>query len=297
MKYYLGIDGGGTKTVAAVSDEKGNILTKKTGKSINFYSVGMNNARKHLSDMIAEICNELGVSEFSGVFIGCSALDDKADDTLVNELCSGVVPSDSIVMHSDVYIALKSVSDAKCPCAAICGTGSMAIAEDSDSVSYVTGGWGHIIGDEGSAYSIALNALKLCCRNRDAENKTALVECACKHFGVADFRQIIDIIYSPDTTKDVIALFAEKVGILANDGVSAAAEIIRTEAELFADTVITLVNKADCDVVCLFGSVFKHNELFTAAFSEKVKKYCSKTHIRMSEIPAEESAVKLAREL
>ena len=44
MKYYLGIDGGGTRTTAAVSDENGNVLFKAVGKSINFYSVGFEKA-------------------------------------------------------------------------------------------------------------------------------------------------------------------------------------------------------------------------------------------------------------
>ena len=55
MKYYLGIDGGGTKTVAAVSDENGNILLMQEGKSINFYSVGMESARFNLETVLVEI--------------------------------------------------------------------------------------------------------------------------------------------------------------------------------------------------------------------------------------------------
>ena len=52
MKYYLGIDGGGTKTTAAVSDENSNIITKATGKTINFYSVGMEASRRNLKEAI-----------------------------------------------------------------------------------------------------------------------------------------------------------------------------------------------------------------------------------------------------
>ena len=55
MKYFLGIDGGGTKTTAAVSDENGNIVLKSVGKTINFYSVGMKKARSNLSDIIRSV--------------------------------------------------------------------------------------------------------------------------------------------------------------------------------------------------------------------------------------------------
>ena len=297
MKYFLGIDGGGTKTVVAVSDENGKILMKKTGKSINFYSVGMDTARKNLGAVIDEISNKLCAESFSGVFIGCSALDNEADTKLVSELTDGVINAEKIKIHSDVYIALKSVEGAECPCAAICGTGSMAAALDKDGNTLIAGGWGHIIGDEGSAYAIALNALKQCCVMSDNGIKTPLLVCAEKHFGVSDFRKVIDIIYSPETTKDVIALFAEKVGALASDGDTDAVGIIKTQAELFADTVLTLIVRADCDVVGLSGSVFKKNELFTDTFSEKLKKHYPRISVKTADIPAEESALKLAREL
>ena len=297
MKFFLGIDGGGTKTVVAVSDENGNIQMKKTGKSINFYSVGMDIARKNLGTVIDDICNELHAESFSGVFIGCSALDNEADAKLVSELTDGVINAEKIKIHSDVYIALKSVEDAECPCAAICGTGSMAAALDKDGNTLIAGGWGHIIGDEGSAYAIALDSLKMCCGMSDKGIKTQLLKSAEKHFGISDFRKIIDIIYSSETTKDVVALFAEKVGDLASDGDADAVGIIKNQAELFADTVLTLVEKADCDIVGLFGSVFKHNKLFTDTFSEKLNKYYPQIKVKPADIPAEESALKLAREL
>ena len=297
MKYYLGIDGGGTKTVVAVSDENGKILMKKTGRSINFYSVGMETARKNLGSVIDEIRSELKADMFSGVFIGCSALDGEADDKLTADLCDGVINAEKIKIHSDVYIALRSVGNAVCPCAAICGTGSMAIAQDTDGNTHIAGGWGHIIGDEGSAYAIALNALKQCCYMCDKGQKTPLLEMAEKHFGISDFRSVIDIIYSPETTKDKVALFAEKVGDLSAQGDADATEIIKTQAELFADTVLTLFGRVNCDVIGLCGSVFKYNEIFTAAFSEKIRKYYPQTEIKLADIPAEESALMLAREL
>ena len=55
MKYYLGIDGGGTRTTAAVSDESGKIIIKKQGKTINYYSAGMETARNNLDSLINEI--------------------------------------------------------------------------------------------------------------------------------------------------------------------------------------------------------------------------------------------------
>ena len=298
MKYYLGIDGGGTRTTAAVSDEKGSILLKVTGKTINFYSVGMETARANLAALMQSIENKLGKISFSGAFIGCSALDDEADEELTRKLCGGVINAQKLKIHSDVYIALKAVGEAVCPCAAICGTGSMAIAEDENGNTQITGGWGHTVGDEGSALGISLRALRICCQLCDRGEASPLLESANAFFGVDDFRKAIDIIYSPETTKDVLAGFAEQVGKLAAKGDKTALAIISTEAELFAETVLILLDRVKkCTVLGLYGGVFQHNESFVKTFSKKIKAEYPDITIRLLNMPPEESAIELARNL
>lgn len=298
MKYYLGIDGGGTRTTAAVSDENGNILLKEAGKTINFYSVGMKSARANLSAIIELIEEKLGKICFSGAFIGCSALDDEADEELTAKLCNGVINTEKIKIHSDVYIALKAVGEAVCPCAAICGTGSMAIAEDENGNTQITGGWGHTVGDEGSALAISLRALNLCCRLCDRGEASPLLDSANIFFGVDDFRKAIDKIYSPETTKDVLAGFAADVGRLASNGDKTALSIIATEAENFADTVLILLDKVrNCSVLGLYGGVFQNNKSFVKTFSDKIKAVYPDLTIKLLDIPPEESALELARKL
>ena len=298
MKYYLGIDGGGTRTTAAVSDENGIILLKQVGKTINFYSVGIESARANLYAIVESIKEKLGEITFEGAFIGCSALDNEADEELTQKLCSGVIAAKKLKIHSDVYIALKAVGDVFCPCAAICGTGSMAIAEDENGNTQITGGWGHTVGDEGSALGIALRALKLCCQLCDKGEKSALLDSANAFFGVEDFRKAIDIIYSPETTKDVLAGFAAEVGKLAARGDNTSIDIISREAELFAETVLILLDRVKkCSVLGLYGGVFQHNESFVRTFSEKIKTEYPAIIIKMLDMPPEESALELARKL
>ena len=92
--YYLGIDGGGSRTTAALADKDGNVILRATGESINFYSVGMENARNNLSDVINKIYTSIGESKFYAAFIGCSALDDEADTETVEALCGGIIDAD-----------------------------------------------------------------------------------------------------------------------------------------------------------------------------------------------------------
>ncbi len=295
MKYYLGIDGGGTRTTAAVSDENGKVILKAVGKTINFYAVGMENSRKNLSDIIEEIKSSLGNITFAAAFIGCSALDNEADEATVNALCGGIIDAEKTAMNSDVYVALKSSGG---NCVAVCGTGSMAVGEKADGSIAVKGGWGHIIGDEGSAYSIAVNALRICCIMCDKGERTPLLESAESYFRVDDFRKAIDIIYSDDTAKDTVAGFAANVGKLAESGCKDSERIILAEARAYADTVASLIEELEeCALLSLYGGVFQHNPMFRAEFENQIIIKFPDIKIKILDMPPEEGALKAAREM
>lgn len=295
MKYYLGIDGGGTRTTAVVSDENGKVIVKSVGKSINFYSVGMEKARENLTNVINDIYKNIGEIEFEGAFIGCSALDNEADVETINNLCNGIIKSKKLGMNSDVYVALASSGEDECRVVAICGTGSIVTGIDENGIVKTKGGWGHIFGDEGSAYSIAVNSLKACAMLYDEGQITPLVKAAQDYFGVDDLRKAIDKIYSPETTKDVLAGFSQKVGEIAN-GDFVAKTVILNEAHYFSKTVLAFLNEMkNCTLLSLYGGVFQNNELFRNSFIEDIKEFHSDLKIELLTLPPEESALKIAR--
>ena len=297
MKYYLGIDGGGTKTTAVVSDEKGNILLKSKGKTINFYSVGMSTAKENLRFVIDEIYSSLGQIEFDGAFIGCSALDNEAEECVINDLCGGVINAKKIGMNSDAFVALNAC-DGELPCVAICGTGSMAIGKTENGEIKVKGGWGHIIGDEGSAYSISANALRGCCIITDMNKSYPLTEEAKKFFGVDDFRKAINVIYSENTTKDVLASFAQVVSALADNDDFVSKTVIQNEAHGFSKTVLMLLlEMKKCTGLYLYGGVFENSKFFNKVFTEDIKEVYPDLKIEFLKLSAAEGAVKVARKL
>lgn len=296
MAYYFGVDGGGTKTTAAVSDEKGNIVYKAVGKTINFYSVGMKKATENLSEIMGDIYNQLGNIVFENAFIGCSALDNRADYELTKNLCKSV-NAKNITMDSDAYVALFSGDETLARCVLICGTGSMVIGFDGEK-TIVKGGWGHIIGDGGSAYSIAVNGLSEAVNLFD-ENKLdmPLVKSAQRFFNTDDLRKIIDIIYNENTTKDIIAGFAKNVSAEAEKGDETAFKIIKAECNKLLRTVYSLINEMkSCEILYLYGGVFQNNafvkEYFVKAFNDKYPSIKAE----MLTLPPDEGALKLARE-
>ncbi len=298
MVYYLGIDGGGTRTTAAVSDESGKVIYKSIGKTINFYSVGMEKARENLAEIIADVYGNIGNITFKCAFVGCSALDGEADEELTEALCGGIIKSEKTAMNSDAHVALFS-SDFDVPrCVVICGTGSMILGLDCENNIIVKGGWGHIIGDGGSGYSIAVNALAEAVNLFD-ENKTdePLVKCAQEFFKVENLRGIIDSVYSDETTKDVLAEFAKSVSAECEKGDNRCIEILSAECDKLLRTVCSLLDEMkECEVVLLYGGVFKNNRIFNEMFTERLSEIYPHIHIEFLSVAPEDGALKIARE-
>ncbi len=295
MKYYMGIDGGGTYTKAIVADEKGVVLCNAEGGSINYYAIGMDESRKNLQSIVDLITRELGVITFEEVFIGCSALDNEADSETINALCGGIINAREIGMNSDVYVGFVASG---CDSIAICGTGSMAMGKSGDGQLVVKGGWGHILGDEGSAYSIALGAIKHSCYCADHGYDDIFASALNKYFNITSTRQIIDVVYSENTKKDFIAGYGAEVGKLADNGDLIAVDIIEGEAFRFADTVLSLLDETgNVGTLALYGGVFANCKTFKDCFCENIVFHFPEIKIEMLTASPEQGALNIARGL
>lgn len=295
-KYYLGVDGGGTKTTVAVGDESGNILCKVQGKTVNFYGVGMLRARENFKNILKEVAEKIGVTHFENVVIGSSALSERADKELTDDFCGGVVLAEKIVMDSDLFVALQSAKGEAPKAVVVSGTGSMAALLKADGSVITAGGWGHIIGDEGSGYGIAVNALKRCCKLFDCEHGDfAVVKSACDFFGVSSFSDIIPVLYAENFSKDKIAAFSVNVEKLACEGDVPANGVLKEECEaLFNTAAVLLAKDKNVKDVSLYGGVFEHSDLFRLYFTELMKKCFPQISITFLSVPPEEGALQYA---
>ncbi len=299
MKYYLGIDGGGTRTTASVCDKNGALVCKVEGKTINFYSVGMETARKNLSEIMTDIYKNIGEVTFKNAFIGCSALDNRADEDTTTTLCGGVIRSENITMDSDTYVALFSGDCSVSRGVVICGTGSMVTGIDENNNIYTKGGWGHILGDGGSAYSIAVEGLKEAVNLFDENDfNSPLVKSAQCFFKNDDLRKIIDVIYNENTTKDIIADFAKCVSLEAEKGDTVSTDIIKNECNKLLRTVYSLLcEMKSCEILYLYGGVFQNNSLFRDCFIKTLKEKYPSVKAELLTLPPDEGALKLAMKI
>ena len=280
MKYYLGIDGGGTKTTAVICDENCNFISSFVGESINFNSVGTETARKNLKAIAKGVLADRNI-RLSAVFIGMSAISERADESLTKELCNGIFDCDNITMDSDVFIGIEAMRCDGAAAMVISGTGSMAAGRLSDGTVIHTGGWGYILGDEGSGYAMALDAIKAgICASEGSGHPTSLTQAVLDYFKISDMQELIDIFYDPPLPRSEIAKFAPDFIKCVKNADPTATDILNSHAKKLADTVSALLARMpEGTPLGLWGGIMLNCTEFREEFSAHIKQRFPGTNI------------------
>lgn len=273
--YFLGIDGGGTKTTCLVCDEGLNEIFRTVGSSINFYSEGLENARRNMKEMLCVIDENTGISHFDGVCVGSSALFSEADEKTLSDFCDGVFSCEKIIMNSDLFIALKATEKRNCA-VVIAGTGSMAAGFNENGEIITRGGFGYILGDEGSGYRIALDGIHSAVRSLDETGEyTVLGEMLLSFADVKTKEELVDKFYSPEKDRKSIAAFTRFVDDAAENGDRVALNILEKQCELLWSTVNALLREMpEKPFIALYGGVFQHSEIFASRFRQLSEGLC-----------------------
>jgi glucosamine kinase len=182
MAYYLGIDGGGTKTRCVLGDETMVLATAMSGGS-NIVRLGETQAREALHTGVRQVCATANISpaQIRAICIGAAGADRpemaaKIRRILV-ELISETAPETAlpkIEVVGDMTIALEAAFGAGPGVIVIAGTGSIAYGRDADGRTARAGGWGFAISDEGSGHWIGRRAISAILSAHDQGLETAL---------------------------------------------------------------------------------------------------------------------------
>ena len=292
MRYYLGIDGGGTKTVAIICDENGDLVSRYVGKSINYNSVGTDTARANLKDTVDGVLEGKNIT-LSSAFIGMPALSSRAEDSFTKDFCEGIIDCPKIAMDSDVYIGLEAMKTEGASAMVVSGTGSMAVGRLEDGTVIFKGGWGYILGDEGSGYALALDAVKAAiCGAEGSAEKTVLTEKVLEHFKVSDIYSLIDIFYDPPIENSAVAKLTPVLFESAENGDKVANEIIDRHAKLLASTVCALLSEMPCGTpLGMWGGILVNCGMFRERLVALINEKYPQTSVKILEYPPEYGAV------
>ncbi len=282
--YYIGADGGGTRTTAVLMTEKGEIKKVLRGKGLNYHAIGMEKAQMHLKELVDEITIGLENTDTVKIGVGMSALDDLPTEKQLSDFAGNVFSKDDMFLHSDAYMALMAATLGESGALVICGTGSMAVYADETLKQTPAGGWGYLLGDYGSSYQLAIDGIKAAIRAFEETGKsTCLADAMMKRFSLSAPRQLIDYVYAPSTVPSDIAKFAIDVLNAARDGDPVAMDIVKEHFDILSRIVDSLTKHALPETVWLFGGVFEHNAWVVSLFQEMLSRF--RKDIRASLIP------------
>jgi N-acetylglucosamine kinase-like BadF-type ATPase len=178
MPYYLGIDGGGTKTRCVLADETAVLAKSMTGGS-NIVRLGETQAREALHAAIHQVCATARISpdQICAVCIGAAGAARPEIAAKIRSILAELVSKISranIEVVGDTVIALEAAFGAGPGVIAIAGTGSIVYGRDAAGHTARAGGWGFAVSDEGSGHWIGRRAISAILSARDQGLETAL---------------------------------------------------------------------------------------------------------------------------
>ncbi|MCX7626273.1 MAG: hypothetical protein N2Z21_08695 [Candidatus Sumerlaeaceae bacterium] len=278
-RYVIGIDGGGTKTLGAIADEEGKIIAQYEVGSTNHHSNPLEVVKANLGELITTLLAKAGVqaTDVACVCSGMAGVDRPDDKALVKSMMAEFLPNALAIPVNDGLIALVGGTMRAVGIIVISGTGSIAVGVNKQGIQGRAGGWGHILGDEGSGYMIGLRGLRAVCRAYDGRTgPTLLQDLVMKHFGFDRPEQILGWTKQVQGSKTEIGALSRLVHEAHSRGDATATQILREEAEELALAAAAVARKLFADdndyEVVVGGGNLRKSRPFFEMFQQAVAK-------------------------
>ncbi|MFN6513294.1 MAG: N-acetylglucosamine kinase [Nostoc sp. CreGUA01] len=293
MGYVLGIDGGGSKTVCILMNDLRQVLGRGEAGGANYQSIGIEATFKSIESAIHTAANEarqiINTITIEAICLGLAGVGRASDIEVVKNLVqelqnSKILPitwalqPGNIVIYNDAFIALVGGIGHDVGIVVAVGTGSIVFGRNHQGITKRVGGWGYILGDEGSAYKIAVAGMNAALKSYDGrEVKTSLIEAFKQHLDLENIEELIEVIYRRKWGVQQIAALAPIVDFAAVSGDEVANNIIDDavkELVKATSTVIDAIFSANSVLeVVTTGSVWrgrcKIHERFVASLVNK----------------------------
>jgi N-acetylglucosamine kinase-like BadF-type ATPase len=242
--YVLGIDAGGTKTTCLLADPAGRILSEARGAGANLQAVGELDVEKVLHELMERAIGDRP-SPPVAICLGMAGVDRDTDARVMHTMMRRIGSKARVVIANDALIALVAGVGHEPGVVLIAGTGSIAYGRNRRNEAARAGGWGYVLGDEGSGYWIGRHALRAVVRQADGRGRaTALTPLVLAHFGVQRADELVHAVYDRQLRPSAIAAVAHAVQEAADAGDELAGEILTIgarELAACARSVVTLV--------------------------------------------------------
>ena len=244
MRYFLGIDGGGTATRAAIIDGKREVVGRGEAGPSNHYAVGPALAAQNCASAAARaiedakrMSGEFDLSEIAAWGFGLAGVRRESDQELMRGFLSEICPR-AFSLETDVVAAHAGAFAGQPGIVLSAGTGAICFGADETGEKFYADGWGPLMGDEGGGYWIGIEALRAVCRALDGRGpKTRLISPALDALGVKNGDELVQFVHSEACSREKIAALSRIVFDLADDGSSEASDIRARAATFLARSV------------------------------------------------------------
>src|SRR5688500_3296505 len=181
--YVLGLDAGGTKTICLLADGNGSVLATARRGGANLQAAGELEVEKVLHEVMEEALE--GTEIAPGVIcLGIAGVDRPDDAAVVRGIMKRIGYKARVLVVNDALVALEAGAPGQPGIVVISGTGSICYGRNAAGEAARSGGWGYVLGDEGSGYWIGRAALRAVLREADKRGaQTALTPLLLQHFG------------------------------------------------------------------------------------------------------------------
>lgn len=309
MKYIIGFDCGATKSECALADSDGNIFCIEKGKPANFLVIGADKASDNILSLIRKCKSRLdsarsGLSrlEIEMIVIGAAGAGRKDDanklrKALAKKLKKEKINVKSLVIIGDHKIALKAAFPNSPGCILIAGTGSIIYGKDSKGNIHRVGGFGRMIGDEGSGYSIGRKGLQAVSKYLDGRNnRTKIAELLYKEFKIDTPEKLISSIHKKNFD---IASVSKIVLKSAAGKDKVALKILDEESEELLNLIKAIKKKMRVKKLNLSfaGSLLTNKNAYSDLLKKKIKTSLPSIKIIKPKNSPVEGAILLAKEM
>ncbi|HEX7737054.1 MAG TPA: BadF/BadG/BcrA/BcrD ATPase family protein [Ktedonobacteraceae bacterium] len=286
-KYFLGVDGGGSKTLAVIVNERGEEIGRGLAGGANYNSIGLDAAIANVRAAVEQAARAAGSPpSLSRGWLGLAGIDRQADHELLFSYLRDL--AEQVRLTNDGELLLAGLENAV-GVVLISGTGSIALGRNADGKHARSGGWGHILGDEGSGYAIAQQALQAVVRASDGRGpQTVLRDRILQAWNLQNTDELIGEIYGePDKAK--IASLSSWVMISARAGDQVAASVLQHAAKelaLAVNAVCQALGFSQQEVPLALGGGLLINEAdFCTQVIHQIRHYQPIGHVELVEHP------------
>jgi N-acetylglucosamine kinase-like BadF-type ATPase len=243
--FVLGIDAGGTKTVCQLANERAEILAEARRGGANLQASGELEVEKVLHEVMEEAIGDRDLTP-AAICLGIAGVDRPEDARVVRSIMRRIGYKAKTLVVNDALVALEAGAPGQPGVVVIAGTGSISYGRNDRNQAARAGGWGFMLGDEGSGYWIGRAALRAVLRAADRRGPaTKLTDLLLDFYGVARAADLIHQVYSGTLRPSAIAALAKCVQSAFTDGDEVAIGILRSAADQLESSALSVARRLE----------------------------------------------------